>query len=84
MKIKPYVGMPATHHIGSDSYGGEIIAVSTTGHRVTWQRIDASGNANRGFVREYSRRRDGSYVAIGSKHGTLELGIARTVLDEGF
>ncbi len=82
--MKPYVGMPATHHIGSDSYGGRIIAVSKTGHRVTWQRVASDGTSQANFVHEYSRRRDGRYLEIGSKHGTLELGIARTVLDEGF
>ncbi len=82
--MKPCVGMPATHHIGSDSYGGRIIAVSKTGHRVTWQRVASDGTSQANFVHEYSRRRDGRYLEIGSKHGTLELGIARTVLDEGF
>lgn len=76
---KPYVGMPATYRIGSDQYGGSIIAVSRTAHRVTWQR---TGNV--GMTKECTRRESGQYLAIGSKHGSLKLGIASTILDEGF
>ena len=81
----PYVGMPASYRIGSDQYGGRLIAISPTAHRVTWQRMhDNNGTAVAGMVREFTRRRSGEYYAIGSKHGHLKLGVAKTALDEGF
>lgn len=78
----PYVGMPATHHIGSDSYGGEIVAVSPTAHRCTFQRVDGCGA--RSWTHEYTRRRSGEYVQLGGSHGHLTLGESATVLDPGF
>lgn len=76
--LPPHVGMHATYCIGSDQYGGMLIAVSPTRHRVTWQR---SGG---GSTHECTKRRDGTYRSIGSKHGYLKLGFATTQLDEGF
>lgn len=82
----PYKGMLATYVIGSDQYGGRLIAVSPTRHRVTWQRMTAH---NRdvpvpGTVHECTRRRNGTYYVLGSKCGHLKLGVAKTALDEGF
>jgi hypothetical protein len=78
-----YVGMPATYRIGSDQYGGKIVATSSTRHRVTWQRV-REGELVSGMVKEFTRRRNGEYLAIGSKYGSLKLGVAQTSLDEGF
>jgi hypothetical protein len=81
----PYVGMPATYRIGSDAYAGKLIAVSPTKHRVTWVRYEeSSGLVNTGMTKEFTRRSDGRYLAIGSKYGSLKLGVAKTDLDEGF
>lgn len=74
----PYVGMPASFRIGSDQYGGKIIAHSPTRHRVTFQ------NESGRITHEFTKRRNGTYYAIGSKHGYLKLGVAKTDLDEGF
>jgi hypothetical protein len=74
-----YVGMPATYVIGSDQYAGKIIEASTTRHRITWQR-----EGNVGITKELTRRRNGTYYAIGSKYGYVKLGVAKTILDEGF
>lgn len=82
----PYVGMPASYCIGSDQYGGRVIATSPTLHRVTWQRM-AGVNSDvpvPGMVKEFTRRINSTYYAIGSKHGHLKLGVAKTDLDEGF
>lgn len=75
---KPVVGLAATYTIGSDSYGGFIIAVSKTGHRCTFR------NESGAIVREFTRRKLGEYMAIGSKYGYLSLGYAETKLDPGF
>jgi hypothetical protein len=77
-----YEGMPATYVIGSDQYAGRIVAHSSSKHRVTWQRVHADGKA--GMTHECTRRRDGTYYVLGSKHGHLKLGVAQTFLDEGF
>jgi hypothetical protein len=74
----PYEGMPASYVIGSDQYGGKIIAHSPTRHRVTFQ--NESGH----ITHEFTRRSDGTYYRIGSKHGYLKLGVSKTILDEGF
>lgn len=74
----PYKGMPATYVIGSDQYGGRIIAHSKTRHRVTFQ--NESGH----ITHEFTRRSNGIYYDIGSKHGYLKLGISKTILDEDF
>jgi hypothetical protein len=82
---KPYVGMPATYVIGSDQYAGVLSWVSKSGHQVTWQRYETTQqNHHLGFVKVCSRRRNGEYVQVGSKYGHLKLGVAKTVLDEGF
>lgn len=81
-KPTPTEGMPATLGIGSDSYGGKIVAVSRTGHRCTWQRVNKDGTTGR--VEEFTRRRDGAYLKIGSNHTYLTLGVAKTDLDAGF
>jgi hypothetical protein len=80
---KPYVGMLATYVIGSDQYAGILIEVSKTGHQVTWQRVDGAGLV-RSHIHRCSRRSNGEYIQVGSKYGHLELGVAKTVLDEGF
>lgn len=74
----PYEGMPASYRIGSDQYGGKIIAHSPTRHRVTFQ--DESGY----LTHEFTRRRSGTYYRIGSRHGYLKLGVSKTDLDPGF
>jgi hypothetical protein len=74
----PHVGMPATYVIGSDQYGGKLIVVSPTRHRVTFQ--SESGR----ITHEFTRRSNGTYYRIGSKHGYLKLGVAKTSFDEGF
>jgi hypothetical protein len=76
--VVPYVGMPATYVIGSDQYGGKLIAASRTGHRVTWQ--SESGR----LTHEMTRRRNGEYLALGGKYGHLKLGVSNTILDQGF
>lgn len=78
-QAKPYVGMSATYGIGSDYYGGSIIAVSKTGHRCTWQR-----DGQPGFTKECTKRSCGTYIVIGSKYGYLKLGVSKTDLDQGF
>jgi hypothetical protein len=80
--VIPYVGMPATYVIGSDQYAGKLVAVSPTRHRVTWQRVREDGFLL--IAHECTRRRNGTYYVLGSKHGHLKLGVAKTVLDEGF
>jgi hypothetical protein len=75
---KPYVGMSASYVSGSDQYAGTLVAVSKTGHQVTWQRAGES------WVRVCSRRRNGEYIQVGGKYGHLKLGVAKNVLDEGF
>lgn len=81
----PYVGMPASYQIGSDQYAGKLIAVSSTRHRVTWVRHEESTSmTNTGMTTEFTRRSDGRYLAIGSRYGSLKLGVAKTSLDEGF
>lgn len=75
----PYVGMPATYMIGGDQYAGKIIAISKTRHRVTWQRGEGGS-----YAHECTRRRNGVYYVLGSKYGYLKLGVAKTILDEGF
>lgn len=80
----PTEGLPATYRIGSDKYAGRIIAVSKTGHRCTWQRVDLTGAAVPTFTKECTRRAGGRYMVIGSKHGDLVLGVAHTDLDRGF
>ena len=82
----PQVGMPATYVIGSDQYAGKLIAVSRTKHRVTWVRHEEStGVTSTGMTKEFTRRAArGEYLAIGSKYGHLKLGVAKTILDEGF
>jgi hypothetical protein len=71
-------GTLATYVIGSDQYGGKIIAHSPSRHRVTFQ--SESGR----ITHEFTRRSSGTYYRIGSRHGYLKLGAAKTVLDEGF
>ena len=83
-ETRPYVGMPATYRIGSDAYGGAIVAVSGTRHRVTWSRVNDDGTIIKGMVKEFTRRQNGEYMAIGSKYGHLKLGVAKTELDPGF
>jgi serine/threonine protein phosphatase PrpC len=79
------VGDPATYVIGSDQYAGKLIAVSATKHRVTWVRHEEStGVTNTGMTKEFTRRRNGTYYAIGSKYGYLKIGVAKTILDECF
>jgi len=73
-----YEGMPASYCIGSDQYGGRIVAHSRTRHRATF-RSDSGA-----ITREFTRRRTGEYLAIGSRYGYLKLGTAKTILDEGF
>lgn len=84
LETVPQVGMPATYRIGSDSYAGKLIAVSPTKHRVTWVRVREDGNVNTNMTKEFTRRTSGEYLAIGSKHGSLKIGVAETALDEGF
>jgi hypothetical protein len=79
---KPYVGMPATYVTGSDQYAGKLINVSRTGRQVTWQR-DGSTLAS-WDLKVFTRRRNGEYTQVGSKYGHLKLGVAKTILDEGF
>jgi len=84
-KSTPYVGMLAAYVIGSDQYGGKLVAVSQTGHKVTWQRMDdVSGFINPHFLKTLSRRRNGEYLVVGGKYGHLKLGTAKTILDQGF
>jgi hypothetical protein len=71
-------GMPASYVIGSDQYGGKIVAHSPSRHRVTFQ------NESGRITHEFTRRRNGTYYALGSKYGYLKLGVAKTALDEGF
>lgn len=73
-----FENMPATFVIGSDQYGGKLIVVSPTRHRVTFQ--SESGR----ITHEFTRRRDGRYMMLGSKCGYLKLDVAKTALDEGF
>jgi hypothetical protein len=82
-KVRPYPGMLASYVIGSDQYSGRLIYVSKTGHAVTWARGEESDKYH-GFTHHMTRRRDGVYKSIGSKHGYLKLGVSQTILDEGF
>jgi hypothetical protein len=81
----PSVGLPATYRIGSDRYAGVITAVSRTGHKFTWTRVnDSTGELVPGFTHEATRRSNGEYLAKGSNYGSFVLGIGRTDLDQGF
>lgn len=80
----PSVGLDATYRIGSDLYAGRITAVNPTGHTFTWVRTDCNGALVPTFTKEATRRRNGEYLAKGSKHGSFVLGVARTDLDQGF
>jgi hypothetical protein len=86
MSDKPYVGMHATYRIGSDQYAGIITEVSKTGHQVTWSRTEDLQKTRPAYEwsKRCSRRRNGEYLVVGSKHGSLKLGVASTFLDEGF
>jgi len=79
------VGLPATFCIGSDQYAGKIVEVSTTGHKVVWQRMYEVPSAHEGFKKECTwRAKSGEYRAKGSDHGYLKLNHAKTILDQGF
>lgn len=80
------VGLAATYCIGSDQYGGTLIEVSNTGHKVVWQRKDErTGAVVAGFKVECTfRAKSGEYGAKGSKYGYLKLDHAKTILDQGF
>lgn len=71
-KVAPFVGMPATFHIGSDRYATKVTAVSPSGHK-----IDAEG-------RVFTRRSNGRYILRGGNYGSLTLGVAETRLDPSF
>lgn len=79
----PQIDMPATFVIGSDQYAGKLTAVSPTKHRVTWMRFE-NGVPTLGFTVRLSRRANGEYRQVGSNHGYLKLGVAKTNLDAGF
>jgi hypothetical protein len=53
-----------------------------TGHRCTFQHIGRDGKPGR--VQEFTRRRDGTYIELGSTCGYLSLGHAETRLDPSF
>lgn len=74
---QPRVGLPATEHVGSDRYGGEVSDVSRTGHYVIFR--SASGRESK-----YTRRQDGRYRPVGGRWGLLTFGVANTYLDPHF
>ena len=85
----PYnVGDGANYNIGSDTYPVTVRKVSPTGHRVetTADRIRLGGMfepCEKGIVRIFTRRRDGTYRMVGGKHGFLNPGRVHH-MDPGF
>lgn len=80
----PKIGLPASYIIGSDQYGGVLISMSPTRHRVTWQHLHPSNGFGPLGAKEFTRRADGRYRALGSNSGRLLLGVAETKLDPSF
>lgn len=74
----PKVGLPASYIIGSDQYGGVLISVSPTRHRVTWQHLHDIGGLGILGAREFTRRADGHYRPLGNTCGSLLLGVNKT------
>ncbi len=72
------VGMPATYHIGSDSYGGTIVDIKRNGRtlvfQLTYQRV----------AEEFTLRKSGTFYAKGSNCGYLTLGVAEDYRDPSF
>jgi hypothetical protein len=84
--VQPTLGMPVTYHLGSDSYAGEIVWVSPSGHKVTVELSGYSATSQRdpsGIM--CTCRRDGVYRVVGSKRGQfLSLGKAVSYLNPSF
>lgn len=76
----PYVGMPASHCIGSDTYAGKIVGVSKGGGYVMFLR----DGRHDGMVEKYTKRKSGRYIQAGCDYGHLALGIAKDYLDPHF
>ncbi len=73
---KPYVGMPATYCIGGDSYATKIETVTKGLNIVTVILFNQ--------VREFTLRKNGRYMQLGSTCGVLRLGEAIDHLDPNF
>lgn len=80
----PKVGLPASYCIGSDQYGGVLISVSPTRHRVTWQHLTEDGSRGPLGANKFTRRADGRYRSLGGNSGRLLLGVNKTELDPSF
>lgn len=73
---RPVVGELATYCIGSDRYAGEVVAVSKSGHKLTFRRRGTRSD------RDFYRQANGDY---GSRDcGTIGLGYADDYLDPSF
>lgn len=88
----PFVGQPATFHIGSDSYADEVVAVNfkkdgtfksvVTKHGTFVQKVSANCTSRlRG--EEWTRAHE-SYLDGLKTSGWVELGVAVTHLDPSF
>jgi hypothetical protein len=75
----PYVGMPVTYKIGSDSYAYEIEKI-TPSLKTLWLKA-AHGHKK---PIKFTLRTNGHYFESGSKWGFLILGYAVNDLDRGF
>lgn len=95
---RPEVGVGATVISWSDRYAGTIIAVSPSGHRVTWQRDTATRTDGLGMTdaqsyryeqneqgetREFTRRKDGAYRAKNGQ-ARLLIGVRNEYYDFSF
>lgn len=80
-KFDPYVGLPATMSVGSDSYAGVITSVERNGSVIRW----GHNGARLGEGAEYTRRQDGHYREKGSNASRrLILGYAKDYRDPSF
>lgn len=85
----PFVGQPATFHIGSDSYADEVVAVNLKKDGTFKSVVTKRGT----FVKKVSAncrsKGDGgwcheSYLDGLKTSGWVELGVAKTYLDPSF
>lgn len=76
----PYVGMPTSHCIGSNSYTGKIVSMNKGSKYVMFLRDSHHDK----MVKKYTKRKSEHYIQAGYDYGHLALRIAKDYLDPHF
>lgn len=94
----PKVGMPATYHVGSDSYPLTIRKVSNTGKTIWVSKDEAKcvnydrqeynykidENYDENNLTKATLRKNGVYKKVGGNYGSISIGYRKQNLDPSF